>query len=70
MAHVKMEEARVAIRQVRKSERGTWEKDQEDGKFGEDELDRRDKILQELIDKSIGQVEELGKAKEEELVQV
>ena len=45
--HHKMEEAKVAIRQI-----------------------RREKLLQELIDKNMVEVDSLGKAKEEELTQI
>lgn len=70
MSHNKMEEAKVQLRQIRQETREIWAKLQETGEFGEDELDRRNKILQEMIDKASGQIEELGKAKEEELSQV
>lgn len=70
LLHQKMEEIRVQIRQVRQEERGDWEKEKESGEIGEDELFRREKILQELIDKKILEIEELGKAKEEELTQI
>ena len=42
----------------------------DDGQFGEDEFFRREKILQELIDKKILEIEGLGKLKEEELTQI
>lgn len=70
LAHQKMEQARIEIRQIRQDIRQDWERAQEVGEFGEDEFDRRSKILQEQIDKAMEIVEELGKAKEEELSQV
>jgi ribosome recycling factor len=70
LAHQKMEQARIEIRQIRQETREQWEKDQQGGEFGEDEFNRRAKLLQDLVDKSAGQIEELGKAKEEELSQV
>lgn len=70
MAHTKMENARIEVRQIRQEIREDWEKAQEAGEFGEDEFDRRSKMLQDLVDKAGGQVEELGKVKEEELQQV
>ena len=45
-------------------------KAQEEGQFGEDEFFRREKILQELVDKKVAEVEQLGKLKEEELTQI
>lgn len=70
LLHQKMEEARVAIRQIRHDFRNVWKKSQDDGKFGEDEFFRREKLLQELVDKKILEVESIGKAKEEELIQI
>lgn len=66
----KIEEAHVSIRQIRQDFRNEWKKAQESGQFGEDEFFRREKILQELIDKKISEVEQLGKAKEEDLTQI
>lgn len=68
--HQKMEEARVEIRQIRQDFRNEWKKESESDKFGEDEFFRREKILQELIDKKMIEVESLGKSKEEELTQI
>ena len=68
--HQKMEEAKVAIRQVRQDFRNGWKKDSEDGVISEDEFNRREKLLQELIDKKIVEVDDLGKSKTEELTQI
>jgi len=68
--HQKMEDARVAIRQIRQDARNEWKKQSENGQISEDEFLRREKLLQELIDKKIMEVEELGKAKQGELSQV
>lgn len=68
--HQKQEEAHVSIRQIRHDFRNGWKKESEEGKFGEDEFFRREKILQELIDKKIAEIEQIGKAKEEELTQI
>lgn len=70
LLHQKIEEAHVAIRQIRQDFRNEWKKASDSGQFGEDEFFRREKILQELIDKKILEVEEAGKAKEEELIQI
>ena len=60
----------MGIREIRQDTRQTWETEKNAGTIGEDELFRREKLLQELIDKKIAEVEELTKAKEEELLQV
>lgn len=70
LLHKKTEDASVSIRQIRQDFRNTWKKESEEGKFGEDEFFRREKILQELIDKKIAEIESLKKAKEEELTQI
>lgn len=70
LAHQKMEQAKIEIRQIRQDIREEWKKAGDDGEFGEDEFERRSKILQELIEKSSSEIEEIGKAKEEELGQV
>lgn len=70
LLHQKIEETHVAIRQIRQDVRNEWKKEQESGQFGEDEFFRREKILQELIDKKVTEIEDLGKAKKEELTQI
>lgn len=70
ISHQKGEQARVEIRQIRAHQREDWERQKESGEIGEDETFRRDKILQELIDKSMDTVDQQVKDKEEELRQV
>ncbi len=70
LTHQKGEASRIAIRQIRAEERSKWDKAKDQGEFGEDELERRQKILQDLIDKSMAGVDELIKNKEEELRQI
>lgn len=70
LLHQKMEEAKVAIRQIRQDFRNEWKKQSDEGNFSEDEFFRREKMLQELIDKKILEVESIGKTKEEELIEI
>jgi len=70
LLHQRQEEARVEIRQIRHDTRKSWKVQQDSGEFGEDELFRREKILQDLIDKVMEEIENLGKKKEEELIQI
>lgn len=70
LLHQKMEVARVEIRQVRQDFRQDWKAKSDSGEFGEDEFFRREKELQVLIDKKILEIENLGKAKAEELTQI
>lgn len=66
----KAEAAKVEIRQIRQDARNDWHKQKEAGEISEDEMFRREKLLQDLIDKKIVEVDELTKTKEEELQQV
>lgn len=70
LVHQKMEQARIEIRQIRQDVRAGWQELQEASEFGEDEFERRSKLLQNLIDKASTSVEELGEGKEEELQQI
>lgn len=68
--HQKKEEIKINFRQIRQDIREGWESLKEKGEIGEDEFDRRAKILQVLLDKSILNLDELGKNKQEELSQL
>ncbi len=70
LLHLKMEEAKVEIRRIRQDTRQGWDLEKENGAIGEDELLRREKLLQDLIDRKIIEVEELSKVKEAELIQI
>lgn len=70
LLHNKMEDAKVALRQIRQDTRNAWKIASDTGEFGEDELARREKILQELIDKKTVEIDELGKKKADELMQM
>lgn len=70
LAHQKAEITRVELRQIRHETRGDWEDKQKSGEIGEDELARREKLLQELIDKITSKIDEYLKAKEEDLRQI
>jgi ribosome recycling factor len=69
-ASQKGEAAKVSIRQIRGDQREDWSKQKESGEIGEDEFFRREKLLQELVDRASVNVEELVNAKEEELKQI
>lgn len=70
MASQKGEEAKVSIRQLRADQRSEWQKEKESGEISEDEFFRREKLLQDLVDKSTFQIEEAVKTKQEELRQI
>ncbi len=68
--HQRMEDGKVAIRGVRQDVRNEWKKQSGDGVISEDEFNRREKLLQDMIDKNIVEIDNLGKAKAEELTQI
>ncbi len=70
LSHQKMEQCRIELRQIRQDIREELERRQEAADFGEDELDRHNRTLQDLMDKGQSQIEELGKKKEEELREI
>jgi len=70
IAHQKGEACRVEIRRIRQMQREDMEEDKKKGDIGEDEYHRIDKQLQELIDNSMAQVENLIKEKEETLREI
>lgn len=70
IARSKGEDCKVEIRRIRQDQRSDWDKDEDDGNIGEDEHKRLEKLLQDLIDKSTGMVDEMVKQKEQELMQV
>lgn len=65
--HQRLEQGRVAVRQIRQD----WMKDikqkEENKELSEDECAFREKKVQEITDEFMGKIEEAGKAKETEL---
>ena len=70
VAKGKGEDAKIAIRNVRRKANEELHRIQKDGEAGEDEVGRAEKQLQHLTDKYVSQVEELVKHKEAELLEV
>ncbi|MFA5933517.1 MAG: ribosome recycling factor [Microgenomates group bacterium] len=70
VVHLKKEEAKINFRQIRQDIRAGWQELKEKDELGEDEWQRREKILQELIESSTAQIEELGKDKVHELTEL
>jgi len=66
----KLEEARIAIRQVRKDVIDGLDADKDNGALPEDDYDRLTKDLQKTVDKYNSEVEKVGKDKEAELMNV
>ncbi|TSC64511.1 MAG: ribosome recycling factor [Microgenomates group bacterium Gr01-1014_93] len=70
LTHQKLEDKKVEIRQIRQDIRQDWVHQKESGKISEDELFRREKLLQDLVDKKMEELEEMGKIKEQELLEI
>lgn len=70
IARSKAEDARISVRNIRRKGKDELDKLIKDGDVGEDEGMRAEKELQNLTDQYVGQVDELVKHKESELLEV
>jgi ribosome recycling factor len=70
VARHKGEEAKVAIRNVRRKAKEELERMIKDGEAGEDEVRRAEKELEDLTHKYVANVDEIVKHKEAELLEV
>ena len=70
LAKAKLEAGKVMIRQIRHEEMARVKRSQDAKEITEDDKKRQDKHIQEATDEMIGQLEELEKAKEKELLQI
>ena len=68
--HKRMEEARVEIRNLRREANDALKKEERDGTVGTDESRRQLEQLQRITDRVIGDVDRLGEAKEQEVLEV
>ena len=70
VAHRKAEDGRVAIRNIRRHSKDTLDKLAKNGDAGEDDVRRAERELDDLTHGYVGQVDELLKHKEAELLEV
>ncbi len=68
--HKRMEEARVAIRNIRRSGNDDLKDFEKEKMISEDESKYGQEEIQELTDKFIGEIDEIGKHKENEILEV
>jgi ribosome recycling factor len=68
--HKRMEEARVEVRNLRRDAADDLKKEERDGSVGADEAHRQLDQLQKTTDRWIGEVDRLGAAKEQEVMEV
>ncbi len=70
LLHRKVEDGRVEIRTLRRHAHDEMRKMEKDAGVSADEFKRLEKRLQELTDLYVAQVDEVGEAKEKEILQV
>ena len=70
VVHKRMEEARVEIRNIRRDAADDLKKEERDGTVGADESHRQLEALQKTTDRFVGEVDRLGGAKEQEVLEV
>lgn len=70
MARVKLEGGRIMVRQVRAEGMRDLKHLVEEKNISEDERTRTEKMVQDLTDEMIAEIDNLGKKKEEELLQI
>ena len=68
--HKRMEEARVEVRNLRREANDSLKKEERDGTLGADEARRQLDQLQKITDRVIADVDRLGGAKEQEVMEV
>jgi ribosome recycling factor len=70
VVHKRMEEARVEIRNLRREAADVLKREERDGEVGADEARRQMDALQKVTDRFVGEVDRLGQAKEQEVLEV
>lgn len=70
LVHKRMEEARVEIRNLRREAADEVKREERDGTVGADDARRELENLQKLTDRHVADVDRLGAAKEQEVLEV
>lgn len=70
LARAKLEAGRIMIRQIRHEEMSELKRDFGSKVVTEDDKKRGEKVIQELTDAMIGEIDHLGELKENELMQI
>ena len=70
LARGKGEDAKVSIRNIRRTAKEALEKIKKDGDAGEDDVERAEKELESVTAKYVAQVDDVVKHKEAELLEV
>ena len=70
VVHKRMEEARIEIRNLRRDAADALKKEERDGTVGSDETHRLLDTVQKLTDRYVADVDRIGAAKEQEVLEV
>ncbi len=70
LLHRRMEEARIAIRNVRRNANDDLKEFEKEKMISEDDLERGENEIQKLTDEYISKIDDLGKAKEKDIMDV
>lgn len=70
VVHKRMEDARVSIRNIRRSANDDLREFEKEKMITEDELERGEQEVQKLTDEFIARIDEMGKAKEKEIIEL
>jgi ribosome recycling factor len=70
LAKARAEDARIAVRNVRRDAKDSLQRLVDDGDIGQDEHDRAAKQLEELTGRHVGRIDELLEHKEQDLLEV
>jgi ribosome recycling factor len=70
VAHKYAEEARVAVRHIRRDGLDLLKKLEKDGKLSEDDAARQSEQVQKATDQSVSEIDQILAAKEKEIMQV
>lgn len=70
LVHKKAEEAKVAVRQIRRDANDAVKKMEKNGEISEDERKKREEEIQKLTDKYIKELDKAVEAKEKEIMEI
>ena len=68
--HQKLEDGRVAVRNVRRSAHDTLRKAEQQNELTQDDLRINEQELQEMTDKHVSQIDSHGASKEKDLLEI
>lgn len=68
--HKRVEEGKVSLRNIRREANAALQKAEKDKEISEDDLEAALEDIQELLDKAIQRIDEIGRAKEAEIMEV